>query len=132
MHGEHILVCASVFIDVFCCISVSPSFPANETLPTSHLANPTPQATHPSAVSTLFIAVVSGAVFVLLLLLGFGVAWREGKVQLQVLICRLDNFYDLSVCFLVHYAPSAMVYSLKGKNFLPLGTNSFFVNQTLF
>ena len=47
------------------------------------LAHNAVEKTSPPAVSTLYIAVVSGVILVLLLLLIFGVAWRQGKILLS-------------------------------------------------
>ena len=41
------------------------------------------QKTSPPAISTLYIAVVSGVILVLLLLLIFGVAWRQGNFTFE-------------------------------------------------
>ena len=48
------------------------------------LAHNTVEKTSPPAISTLYIAVVSGVILVLLLLLIFGVAWRQGNLFLSL------------------------------------------------
>ena len=44
-------------------------------------------------------------------------------------VFKEDNFCD---CFPAHKGPTEKGSSLKGKNLLPLGTNSFLFEKTLF